>query len=191
MTSSQFGTKSFFRNDTIFLRTKLVWSYHTASRQLVGNKNNFSPNWREVRFLLFDLFPIWEQVRSWELLISLVPKLVTSSKNEKADFSLWTNWPQVAWRNYSQVGNNLPITLCLHKVASRVNLYRFTHFLEFSFGSFFVHLLVGATSPIPFERHLRCPLHSHSDRFITCIQSINSTLAAKKRKNLNNRSHLG
>ena len=168
MTSSQFGTKSFFRNDTIFLRTKLVWSYHTASRQLVGNKNNFSPNWREVRFLLFDLFPIWEQVRSWELLISLVPKLVTSSKNEKADFSLWTNWPQVAWRNYSQVGNNLPITLCLHKVASSVNLYRFTHFHKITFRCFCKKCVLGQHPQSPSNIIFRWWMLTHSERFQEC-----------------------
>ena len=67
----------------LWLRAKLARSY-------------FSPIWREVRFLLFDLFPIWEQVRSWELLISLVPKLGTSSNMGKEHFGLWTNWTQVA-----------------------------------------------------------------------------------------------
>lgn len=38
-------------------------------------------------------------------------------------------------------------------VASSVNLYRFTHFLELPFGSFFANLLVGVT-PNPPEHHL-------------------------------------
>ena len=49
--------------------------------------------------------------------------------------------------------NNLPIILCLHKLASSVNLYRFTYFLELSFGPFFANLLVGVT-PNPPEHHL-------------------------------------
>ena len=39
-------------------------------------------------------------------------------------------------------------------MASSVNLYRFTHFLDFPFGAIFANLLVGAASPIPFEHHL-------------------------------------
>ena len=39
------------------------------------------------------------------------------------------------------------------KLASSVNLYRFTHFLELSFGLFFANLLVGVT-PNPSEHHL-------------------------------------
>ena len=41
-----------------------------------------------------------------------------------------------------------------HKLASSVNLYRFTHFLDFPFGAIFANLLVGEASPIPFEHHL-------------------------------------
>ena len=104
--------------------------------------------------------------------ISPVPKLGTSRvegffkitcdqlghklKIAKEDFSLWTNWPQVVLRNYSQSGMiPLPFMLAqsgkqgkavqLYKVASNVNLYRFT---------IFANSLVGATSPIPFEHHL-------------------------------------
>ena len=40
-----------------------------------------------------------------------------------------------------------------------VNLYRFTHFLDFPSGSIFTNLLVGEASPSPFERHLRYRLH--------------------------------
>jgi hypothetical protein len=39
-------------------------------------------------------------------------------------------------------------------LASSVNLYRFTHFLDFPFGAIFANLLVGEASPIPFEHHL-------------------------------------
>ena len=41
-----------------------------------------------------------------------------------------------------------------YKLASSVNLYRFTHFLDFPFGTIFANLLVGEASPIPFEHHL-------------------------------------
>ena len=41
-----------------------------------------------------------------------------------------------------------------YKLASSVNLYRFTHFLDFPFGAIFANLLVGEASPIPFEHHL-------------------------------------
>ena len=37
----------------------------------------------------------------------------------------------------------------LHKLASSVNLYRFTHFLELSFGPFFANLLVGVVPQSP------------------------------------------
>ena len=46
-----------------------------------------------------------------------------------------------------------------HKLASSVNLYRFTHFLDFPSGSIFTNLLVGEASPSPFERYLRYRLH--------------------------------
>ena len=39
-------------------------------------------------------------------------------------------------------------------MASNVNLYRFTHFLDFPSGAIFANLLVGEASPIPFEHHL-------------------------------------
>ena len=51
-----------------------------------------------------------------------------------------------------------------HKLASSVNLYRFTHFLDFPSGAIFANLLVGAASPIPFERYLRYRLRIHSER---------------------------
>ena len=53
-----------------------------------------------------------------------------------------------------------------HKLASSVNLYRFTHFLDFPSSSIFANLLVGATSPIPFERYLRYRLLIHSECFV-------------------------
>ena len=53
-----------------------------------------------------------------------------------------------------------------HKLASSVNLYRFTHFLDFTSGAIFANLLVGEASPIPFERHLRYRLLVHSERSI-------------------------
>jgi hypothetical protein len=51
------------------------------------------------------------------------------------------------------------------QLASSVNLYRFTHFLDFPFGAIFANLLVGAASPIPFDRYLRYRLLVHSERF--------------------------
>ena len=53
-----------------------------------------------------------------------------------------------------------------HKLASSVNLYRFTHFLDFTSGAIFANLLVGEASPIPFERYLRYRLLVHSERFL-------------------------
>ena len=50
-----------------------------------------------------------------------------------------------ALRHASQIG----------KLASSVNLYRFTHFLDFPSGAIFANLLVEEASPIPFERYLR------------------------------------
>jgi len=55
--------------------------------------------------------------------------------------------------------------LGFYKLASSVNLYRFTHFLDFPFGAIFANLLVGAASPIPFDRYLRYRLLVHSERF--------------------------
>ena len=46
-----------------------------------------------------------------------------------------------------------------HKLASSVNLYRFTHFLDFLIRVNLRKLLVGEASPIPFERYLRYRLH--------------------------------
>ena len=46
-----------------------------------------------------------------------------------------------------------------HKLASSVNLYRFTHFLDFLAGSIFANCLLGEASPSPFERYLRYRLH--------------------------------
>ena len=45
------------------------------------------------------------------------------------------------------------------KLASSVNLYRFTHFLDFPSGSIFANCLLGEASPSPFERYLRYRLH--------------------------------
>ncbi len=50
-------------------------------------------------------------------------------------------------------------------MASSVNLYRFTHFLDSPYGAIFANLLVGAASPIPFEQYLRYRLRIHSERF--------------------------
>ena len=52
------------------------------------------------------------------------------------------------------------------KLASSVNLYRFTHFSRiFPFGAIFANLLVEGASPIPFERYLRYRLLVHTERF--------------------------
>ena len=52
------------------------------------------------------------------------------------------------------LGITLPVYYRRYKLASSVNLYRFTHFLDFPFGAIFANLLVGEASPIPFEHHL-------------------------------------
>ena len=49
-----------------------------------------------------------------------------------------------------------------YKLASSVNLYRFTHFLDLPFGAIFANLLVGEASPIPFEHHLPIPVRNVS-----------------------------
>ena len=64
-----------------------------------------------------------------------------------------------------KLGIILPIYYERYKLASSVNLYRFTHFLDFPFGAIFANLLVGEASPIPFDRYLRYRLLVHSERF--------------------------
>ena len=63
------------------------------------------------------------------------------------------------------LGIILPAYHRRYKLASSVNLYRFTHFLDFPFGAIFANLLVGEASPIPFDRYLRYRLLVHSERF--------------------------
>lgn len=51
------------------------------------------------------------------------------------------------------LGMILTDILYFHKLASSVNLYRFTHFAELPLTLEFAKLLVGTAPPIPFERH--------------------------------------
>ena len=63
------------------------------------------------------------------------------------------------------LGIILPAYYERHKLASSVNLYRFTYLRRFPQRRNFRKLLVGEASPIPFERHLRCRLRIHSEYF--------------------------
>ena len=63
------------------------------------------------------------------------------------------------------LGIILPTYYRRYKLASSVNLYRFTHLRRFPQRRNFRKLLVGEASPIPFERHLRCQLRIHSEYF--------------------------
>ena len=57
----------------------------------------------------------------------------------------------------------MPVYCRRYKLASSVNLYRFTYLRRFPQRRNFRKLLVGEASPIPFERHLRCQLRIHSE----------------------------
>ena len=63
------------------------------------------------------------------------------------------------------LGIILPTYYMRYKLASSVNLYRFTYLRRFPQRRNFRKLLVGEASPIPFERHLRCQLRIHSEYF--------------------------
>ena len=63
------------------------------------------------------------------------------------------------------LGIILPAYYRRYKVASSVNLYRFTYLRRFPQRRNLRKLLVGEASPIPFERHLRCQLRIHSEYF--------------------------
>ena len=63
------------------------------------------------------------------------------------------------------LGIILPVYYRRYKLASSVNLYRFTYLRRFPQRRNFRKLLVGEASPIPFERHLRCRLRIHSEYF--------------------------
>ena len=57
----------------------------------------------------------------------------------------------------------MPVYCRRYKLASSVNLYRFTYLRRFPQRRNFRKLLVGEASSIPFERHLRCQLRIHSE----------------------------
>ena len=71
-----------------------------------------------------------------------------------------------------------------YKLASSVNLYRFTYFLDFPSGAIFANLLVGEASPIPFERYLRYRLLVHSERFLEKEKTWTTILPTRKEYNI-------
>lgn len=85
-----------------------------------------------VFFAKYNLCPSWVQVR--------------------IDFC--SNWAEVGFGTSAQFGRRcisfipnlgiiLPVYYRRYKLASSVNLYRFTHFLDFPSGSIFVNCLLG------------------------------------------------
>ena len=107
-----------------------------------------------VFFAQYNLCPSWEQVR----------------------INFCSNWAEVGIGTFSQfvrrcisfipnLGIILPTYYRRYKLASSVNLYRFTYLRRFPQRRNFRKLLVGEASPIPFERHLRCRLRIHSEYF--------------------------
>ena len=59
------------------------------------------------------------------------------------------------------LGIILPVYYRRYKLASSVNLYRFTYLRRFPQMRNLRKLLVGEAFPIPFDRHLRCRLRPH------------------------------
>ena len=63
------------------------------------------------------------------------------------------------------LGIILPVYYRRYKLASSVNLYRFTYLRRFPQMRNLRKFLVGEAFPIPFDRHLRCRLRIHSEYF--------------------------
>ena len=160
MTSAQFGQKLIF----VVIASDLVWQLHElASCQLVEKcwltssqvgmkcKSHSVTCSRTGTKFSYDyfknhLYPSWAQV-------------------QKVVFSLWTNWRQVAQRNYSQLGNNSDRYFALLQIGKQCKPVQVYSFSQNHLRMLFRKLLVGATSPIPFEIILRWWLLVHSERF--------------------------
>ena len=69
------------------------------------------------------------------------------------------------------LGIILPAYYRRYKVASSVNLYRFTYLRRFPQMRNLRKLLVGEAFPIPFDRHLRCRMRIHSEYFYLLISA--------------------
>lgn len=181
---SQFGTKFFsVKNHNHFgpswsevaeqLPDKLSESEISANSS--GIKNGFCSTWAEVKSdnSHFQLCANWHEVTSrqlgercsWYFTCSQIGNksarrifqnhLYPSwAQVQKEDFSLWTNWPQVAQRNHSQVGNNLELYFALSQIGKQCKPVQVHSFSPNHLRMLFRKLLVGATSPIPFEHHL-------------------------------------
>ena len=78
---------------------------------------------------------------------------------------LWTNWPQAVQRNYSQVGNSLEPYFDSSQIGKQCKPVQVYSFSQISHPVNLRKLLVGATSPIPFERYLRYRLLVRSEHF--------------------------
>ena len=64
------------------------------------------------------------------------------------------------------LGIILPVYYRRYKLASSVNLYRFTHLRRFPQRGNLRKLFVGEASPIPFDCHLGCRLRIYSEYFL-------------------------
>lgn len=90
-------------------------------------RGNFSPIWREVRYLVFHLYPSWAQVQKSKKMISACGRI-------------GYRWCKEI---IPKLGMILTDILTFHKLASSANLYRFTHFRKITFGCFFENCLLG------------------------------------------------
>lgn len=107
-----------------------------------------------VFFAKYNLCPSWVQVR--------------------IDFC--SNWAEVGFGTsaqfgrrcisfYSQLGNNFAHILWALQIGKQCKPVQVYSFSWFPLWVNLRKLLVGAASPIPFERHLRCRLRIHSEYF--------------------------
>ena len=92
-------------------------------------------------------------------------ELTSALIGQKSDLKLPPNSGEDVSVFIPNLGIILPVYYRRYKLASSVNLYRFTYLRRFPQRRNFRKLLVGEASPIPFERHLRCRLRIHSEYF--------------------------
>lgn len=99
-------------------------------------------------------------------------ELTSALIGQKSDLKLPPNSGEDVSVFIPNLGIILPVYYRRYKLASSVNLYRFTYLRRFPQRRNFRKLLVGEASPIPFERHLRCQLRIHSEYFylLTSVQ---------------------
>ena len=92
-------------------------------------------------------------------------ELTSALIGQKSDLKLPPNSGEDVSVFYFQLGNNFARIYRRYKLASSVNLYRFTYLRRFPQMRNLRKLLVGETFPTPFDRHLRCRLRIHSEYF--------------------------